>query len=595
MILINSENLFVKLVITKMTNLNKKTMKRVIIFLIGSLLVNYSVNSNPGLAAGNLTASDSVRVLSSPDLYNLSLRWASEYNKISPETKIRVISVNNWKIEDNLLDQGEIGFVSNQYSTGFDSESVLKIVVGRNVIVPVINSNNPFLSEISQKGISQESYIRFFDNKDSMNWGTLLKGKQTSSANFYYYNDESISKCISQFLKTEKAKIHGIEAATSEEMISAVKKDPYAIGFCKIINILDPENQTLVENISIAPIDRNGNGEIDYNEKIYDDLNSFSRGVWIGKYPKALFSSIYSVSSKTPKNDQEVAFLKWVVTDGQKYLYTNGFSDLLLSERQSNTDKLYDARVYAGAVSNDRLLLKTLLFVITTIVLAGLIAGAISRYRQRKKAGVSVKASVSIPMPDENSILVPKGIYFDKTHTWAFMEQNGVVKVGIDDFLQHLTGPITRIKMKNEGHKVKKGEHILSLIQNGKQLNIYAPISGTILEKNSALDTNSSMLNFSPYNDGWVYRIEPTNWLRENQLLFMADKHRQFIKNEFSRLKDFLADILKADNEKYAQVVLQDGGELIDNTLANLGPEVWEDFQSKFIDPSRQVWFYELF
>jgi len=578
-----------------MTNKNKTTMKKIIISLICCLLVNYSFSSNTGLAPINPAPEDSIKVVSSPDLYNLSLKWASEYNKISAETKIKVISVNNGKMKDNLLDQGEIGFVSNEYSTGFDNESVLKIVIGRDVIVPVINSNNPFLSAISQKGISPESYARFFDNKDSMNWGTLLKGKQNSTAIFYYYNDESILKGISQFLKTEKSKIHGIEAESSEEMISAIKKDPYAIGFCKMINILDPENQTMAENITIAPIDRNGNGEIDYNEKIYDDLNSFNRGVWIGKYPKTLFSSIYSVSSISPKNEKEVAFLKWVVTDGQKYLYSNGFSDLLLAERQSNTDKLYNARVYAGAVSNDRLLLKILLFVITTIVLAGLIAGAISRYRNRKKAEVRVKASVSMPMPDENSLLVPRGIYFDKTHTWAFMEQNGVVKVGIDDFLQHLTGPITRIKMKNEGHKVKKGEHILSLIQNGKQLNIYAPISGTILERNSALDTNSSMLNHSPYNDGWVYRIEPTNWLRENQLLFMADKHRQYIKNEFSRLKDFLAEILKADNEKYAQVVLQDGGELIDNTLANLGPEVWEDFQLKFIDPSRQMWFYELF
>ena len=63
------------------------------------------------------------------------------------------------------------------------------------------------------------------------------------------------------------------------------------------------------------------------------------------------------------------------------------------------------------------------------------------------------------------------------------MEQNGIVKVGIDDFLQHITGPITRIKMKNEGDKVKKGEQILSLIQNGKQLNIYAPVSGTIIRE----------------------------------------------------------------------------------------------------------------
>ena len=104
-----------------------------------------------------------------------------------------------------------------------------------------------------------------------------------------------------------------------------------------------------------------------------------------------------------------------------------------------------------------------------------------------------------------------------------------------------------------------------------------------------------SLVNSSPYNEGWVYRIEPSNWLRENQLLFMADKQRQFLKNEFSRLKDFLLQPLRTDDEKYAQVILQDGGELIDNTLSNLGPEVWEDFQTKFIDPSRQIWFYELF
>jgi hypothetical protein len=49
------------------------------------------------------------------------------------------------------------------------------------------------------------------------------------------------------------------------------------------------------------------------------------------------------------------------------------------------------------------------------------------------------------------------------------------------------------------------------------------------------------------------------------------------------------------ENEKYELAVLQDGGELIDNTLSNLGPEVWEEFQTRFIDPSRQIWFYEMF
>ena len=91
-------------------------------------------------------------------------------------------------------------------------------------------------------------------------------------------------------------------------------------------------------------IDRNGNGTIDYNEKIYDDFNNFSRGVWIGKYPKTLFSNIYSVSSDQPNNVTELAFLKWVVNEGQKFLYTNGYSDLLLTERQAATDKLMKQR-----------------------------------------------------------------------------------------------------------------------------------------------------------------------------------------------------------------------------------------------------------
>jgi len=73
------------------------------------------------------------------------------------------------------------------------------------------------------------------------------------------------------------------------------------------------------------------------------------------------------------------------------------------------------------------------------------------------------------------------------------------------------------------------------------------------------------------------------------------DKHKQHIKKEFSRLKDFLAVSLNANSEKYARIILQDGGELRDGTLSNLGPEVWEDSQTNFIDPSRQVWFYELF
>jgi glycine cleavage system H lipoate-binding protein len=361
-----------------------------------------------------------------------------------------------------------------------------------------------------------------------------------------------------------------------------------------MVDMLNYKNQTITEGIKLLPIDRNGNGTLEYNEKIYDDYNVLSRGIWIGKYPKSLISNIYSVSSTQPRNETEVAFMKWILSDGQQFLYGNGYTELLLSERQSAIDKVNNAQIIPGTPGKGTPAIVIILLTVVILIVAVMSIDTIVRFQRRKKTPVKMTGQFSQKVLDENSLLIPKGLYYDKTHTWAFMDQNGTVKVGIDDFMQRITGPVSRIKMKEIGIKVKKGDQILSIIQNGKQLNLYAPVSGTITDQNKILDSNSSLINSSPYNDGWIYKIEPTNWARENQLLFMAEKQKQFIKNEFSRLKDFLAATFSADTEKYAMVILQDGGELKDGILSNLGPEVWEDFQTKFIDPSRQVWFYEI-
>jgi glycine cleavage system H lipoate-binding protein/ABC-type phosphate transport system substrate-binding protein len=571
-------------------------MKPAIYLLISLLLMNYSIlSSKEKVAENTLLPEDSIKVMSTPDLYSLSAKWAEEYNKLYPASKISVVTVSDSKMADKLITEGNIGFVSNDYYKGFNSQSLWRVVVGRDVIVPVINSNNPFSDEISRNGISPQTFASFFENPDSANWGTLLKSKIMKPANYYWIKDESIKAGLSEFLEKKQIKITGTEFENGAEMISAIQKDPYAIGFCKMINILDFKNQNIVESIRLLPIDRNANGQIDYNEKIYNDFNVFSRGVWIGKYPKALFSNIYSVSYNQPKKESEVAFLKWVLTDGQQFLMANGYSDLLISERQTTVDKLYNAKIYTSTSKGNSNLPKTVLLVIASLIIAGLIADMSLRYARRKRVTGNFSGPGTSGVVNEDSVIVPNGVYFDKTHTWAFMEQSGVVKVGVDDFLQRIAGTFTRIKMKSPGKKVTKGEQIMSIVQNGKQLNLYAPLSGTIIENNTALESDSSIINSAPYTDGWIYKIEPTNWQRENQLLFMAEKQKQFIKNEFSRLKDFLAVTLQADSEKYAQVILQDGGELRNGILSDLGPEVWEDFQTKFIDPSRQTWFYEIF
>ena len=230
---------------------------------------------------------------------------------------------------------------------------------------------------------------------------------------------------------------------------------------------------------------------------------------------------------------------------------------------------------------------KWILISLGALIVLGIIITELARFISRRKSPSVSEIKPSTETMDENSVEVLNGLYFDKTHTWSFMEKNGVVRIGIDDFLQHITGPLTKIKMKNAGEKIQKGEVFLSIIQNGKQLNIKAPISGLIKSQNSLLCDNAKMLNSSPYSEGWVYLIEPENWMKETQVLFMAERYRAWLKNEFSRLKDFLAITINANNINYSPVILQDGGALNDSLLADLGPEVWEDFQINFLDKTK--------
>lgn len=225
-----------------------------------------------------------------------------------------------------------------------------------------------------------------------------------------------------------------------------------------------------------------------------------------------------------------------------------------------------------------------LIFVAFIILCFG--ADLLVQFARKRKSKVTAFSPFSAGVFNESSVAAPKGLFFNKTHTWAFMEKNGLVKIGIDDFLMHVTGPVSRIKMKHPGESIRKGEAALTIIQNGKQLVINAPVSGTIKFQNNQLLDNISLLNSSPVSEGWVYTIEPSNWEKESQFMIMAEKYKEWLKNEFSRLKDFLAHNRFTSNTELVPVMLQDGGELQDNLLSDFGPEVWEDFQNKFINTS---------
>jgi glycine cleavage system H lipoate-binding protein/ABC-type phosphate transport system substrate-binding protein len=561
-----------------------KVMKNTVLGFIGLLLI-YCGNlySEETVAKADPAPEGSINIISTPGLLSLTNRLASEYASLNPAVKINVISSENIN-KDGFRETGaNSGFTSGDNLSGPGIETFWKMTIGHEVIVPVINAKNQFLAELYLKGITAEKLASVFENPDKRVWSSFIPEGKNVPVHLYIMNDASVIAAVNKFLKFNQIPLDGIKFTDENEMIAALQNDPYAVGFCKMTSITGPDKKSMLENIKFLPIDKNGNGKIDYTEQIYNDPDALARGVWIGKYPKALYTDLYFVSSEQPANVSEIAFIKWMLTDGQQFLSFNGFNDLVYNERQSKLDKFNAVNITLPSKEAYSFPAWAVIILIALGIISILIS-SIAYYRRKNRFSVRTASTASAVVFTEHSVIIPKGLYFDRSHTWAFMEKNGLVRIGIDDFIQHVTGPVTRIEMKKPGDKVRKGDIILSMIQKGKQLNIYAPVSGTIKEQNSVLLSNSSVINSSPYSEGWVYMMEPANWSREIQFLDMAEKYRNWLSNEFSRLKDFLASSIKVDKLAYEHVVLQDGGALKDSILEDFGPEVWEDFQTNFLD-----------
>jgi len=221
------------------------------------------------------------------------------------------------------------------------------------------------------------------------------------------------------------------------------------------------------------------------------------------------------------------------------------------------------------------------LAVIAAVTLLAWVIYRITKAVNGEPEAVVFKPSAAFSL---RTLVTPAGLMYDRSHAWTFMEKDGTVKVGIDDFLQHVTGSVSRVRMKACGEKVRKGDHIVSIIQNGKKLDIQSPVSGTIVARNERLANGASILNSSPYDEGWIYSMEPDNWETESRFMIAAGKYGEYLREEFGRIRDFLAVMPGINEPRLAQVVLQDGGEFKDGLLEEFGPEIWEEFQMKFLD-----------
>jgi len=538
------------------------------------------LTARDGKSEAPVNSVNRVSVASAPEIKALTETWIERFRLANPEAEVNLVTPDKAFTADIQIITGN--------SQGFsDKSAAWKIVVGRDVIVPVMSLSDPLQDIVSQRGISPEGFAGILSSDGSFTWGKLLGTENSYPVTVIIPDDNVALLALSGFAKLNPELVTAPRSSFATGVAAILQGKPGSIAFCRLADITSQTGQEFIGGIGVIPIDVNNNAKSDYFEQFYADYSSFSRGVYIGKYPKALSNNIYAVSAAVPAVGAPSDLIRFILADGQSIVAQSGFTALARGEANIRREALASARAVTTAGSSAAPVVRAWLWLLAVIGAVSLVAYAI--YLFTRSGDKEIPAPRKEPMKafSLRSLVTPAGLLYDKSHSWTFMEKDGTVRVGIDDFLQHVTGSITRVVMKFPGDKIRKGDQVLSVIQNGKKLDIKSPVSGTIVARNERLNSDTGLINSSPYDEGWVYAIEPENWEKESRFMIIAGRYIEYLKEEFARIRDFLAVMPGVNDVRYAHVVLQDGGEFKDGLLEEFGPEIWEEFQNRFLDMPR--------
>jgi len=121
-------------------------------------------------------------------------------------------------------------------------------------------------------------------------------------------------------------------------------------------------------------------------------------------------------------------------------------------------------------------------------------------------------------------------LLFTKTHEWVKMENNSAI-IGITDYAQHHLGDVVFIELPQIGNSIKQFESFGTIESTKAASDLYAPLSGEIIEANTKLQENPGLINNDPYGEGWIIKIKITD-KEETKNLLGPEEYESFLKEE---------------------------------------------------------------
>jgi len=274
-------------------------------------------------------------------LYPMMVRWAEEYQKSNPSVLIDVSAGGAGKgIADTLSGAADIGMVSRDLSPEEVAQGAFGVAVTKDAVFPMINAKNPVLDELLSRGVSRDALIGIYITGQVTTWSQVINNPAVTAEIHVYTRSDACgaAEMWAKYLAGKQEDLLGIGVYGDPGILEAVIKDPSGIGFNNLNYAFDASTGQPVAGAMELPIDINGNGQVDAEEKLNTKAKAIE-AIATGRYPSPPARALFLVTKGKPTGPVR-DLIVWILTEGQQYVDEAGYIQLPKEQLQAELQKV---------------------------------------------------------------------------------------------------------------------------------------------------------------------------------------------------------------------------------------------------------------
>jgi glycine cleavage system H lipoate-binding protein len=179
-----------------------------------------------------------------------------------------------------------------------------------------------------------------------------------------------------------------------------------------------------------------------------------------------------------------------------------------------------------------------------------------------------------VDMLSVKGIDIPQGYYLHPGHVWLKIEEEGSVRIGLDDFARRVLGPMDTVEAPLMGKPVKQHQPTIRTVRGENEATFASPVDGVVLDINPKLREKGKSAHEDPYASGWILRVFPDNLRHDLNDLMIGSESQSFLDKEVEKLYQVV--------EETVGPLAADGGYLGDDIYGNLPQIGWERLTNQF-------------